>query len=333
MLKGGSIAAIIIITGMIPVITQQPYLLHLAITVAVFSIVSLGVRLLLSVGQWTFGQAAFMTLGSYASAMLTGYLGWAFWAALPVAGIIAAGIGAVFGYPALRLKGSYFAIVTLILNIVVRQFILVTPEFSGGSSGFRLEILPPDPIPLPFTDSEITFSGKSSYYYLIWLLGLAAVGFCYWVDHSRFGASLRAIRQSDSLAQSVGINIAVYKLIAFVVACFFAGLAGSFYTHYLILANPDAFSMWDSIFVVAYVVIGGMGSVLGPIIGTVLLVGGFELLRELSVYQTVGYALILLLVTRFLPGGLISLGNLIPEHFSNFTDRDKQETSRKSKLR
>jgi branched-chain amino acid transport system permease protein len=123
------------------------------------------------------------------------------------------------------------------------------------------------------------------------------------------------------LAQSVGINIAAYKLIAFVIACFFAGLAGSFYTHYLILANPDAFTMWDSIFVVAYVVIGGMGSVLGPIIGTVLLVGGFELLRELSNYQTVGYALILLLVTRFLPGGLISLGPLTRERISRLPGR------------
>ena len=230
-------------------------------------------------------------------------------------GIIAAIIGAAFGYPSLRLKGSYFAIVTLILNIVVRQIILVTPEFSGGSSGFRIEILPPDPIPLPFTDSEITFTGKATYYYLIWILGLIAVGVCYWIDHSRFGATLRAIRQSDALAQSVGINIATYKLIAFVIACFFAGLAGSFYTHYLILAHPDAFTMWDSIFVVAYVVIGGIGTVLGPIIGTIILVGGFELLRELSNYQTVGYALILLLVTRFLPGGLISFGPMIRDQF------------------
>ena len=154
----------------------------------------------------------------------------------------------------------------------------------------------------------IAFSDKVSYYYLIWLLGLAAVGIAYWIDRSPMGAVLRAVRQSEILARSVGIDSAVYKLLAFVIACFFAGIAGSFYAHYLILAHPDAFSLWDSIYAVAYVVIGGTSTVLGPILGTALLVGGFELLREASAYQTVGYALILLLVTRFLPGGLISLG-------------------------
>ena len=122
------------------------------------------------------------------------------------------------------------------------------------------------------------------------------------------GAVLRAVRQSEILVRSVGIDSAIYKLLAFVIACFFAGIAGSFYAHYLILAHPDAFSLWDSIYAVAYVVIGGTSTVLGPILGTALLIGGFELLREAAAYQTVGYALILLLVTRFLPGGLISLG-------------------------
>ena len=303
-----AIAALVALTGLIPVITQHPYFLHVAITIAVFSIVSLGVRLVLMIGQWTFGQAAFMTIGSYASAMLTGYLGWSFWAALPVAGLIAAAAAALFGYPALRLTGAYFAMVTLILNIVIRQIILVTPEFTGGSSGLRLEIQAPDPIALPFGGGLITFSDKASYYYLIWLLGLAAVGIACWIDRSPMGAVLRAVRQSEILARSVGVDSAIYKLLAFVIACFFAGIAGSFYAHYLILAHPDAFSLWDSIYAVAYVVIGGTSTVLGPILGTALLVGGFELLREASAYQTVGYALILLMVTRFLPGGLISLG-------------------------
>ena len=319
--KALPIVAMIVLTGLIPVITQHPYYLHIAITIAVFSVVSLGVRLVLMIGQWTFGQAAFMTIGSYASAMLAGYLGWSFWAALPAAGVIAAIAAVLFGYPALRLKGAYFAIVTLILNIVIRQFILVTPELTGGSSGLRLEIQPPDPIPLPFTDAAITFSGKTSYYYLIWLLGLFAIGVAYWIDRSRIGAVLRAVRQSEILAQSVGVDIAIYKLFAFVVACFFAGLAGSFYAHYLILAHPDALSLWDSIYVVAYVVIGGTKTVLGPIVGTALLIGGFELLREASAYQTVGYALILLIVTRFLPGGLISLGPIMVQECSRLMRR------------
>ena len=301
-------AALVVLTGLIPVITQHPYYLHVFITIAVFTVVSLGVRLVLMIGQWTFGQAAFMTIGSYASAMLAGQLGWSFWAAMPVAGLIAAAAAALFGYPALRLTGAYFAMVTLVLNIVIRQIILVTPEFTGGSMGLRVDIRPPDPIPLPFGGGTIEFSDKTSYYYLIWLLGLAAVGIAHWIDRSPMGAVLRAVRQSEVLARSVGIDTAIYKLLAFVIACFFAGIAGSFYAHYLILAHPDAFSLWDSIYAVAYVVIGGTSTVLGPILGTALLIGGFELLREASAYQTVGYALILLLVTRFLPGGLISLG-------------------------
>ena len=123
-----------------------------------------------------------------------------------------------------------------------------------------------------------------------------------------WGRSCARSAKAEILARSVGVDSAIYKLIAFVIACFFAGIAGSFYAHYLILAHPNAFSLWDSIYAVAYVVIGGTSTALGPILGTVLLIGGFELLREASAYQTVGYALILLLVTRFLPGGLISLG-------------------------
>ena len=329
MLKPLAIVALVALTGLIPVITQHPYYLHVAITIAVFIIVSLGVRLVLMIGQWTFGQAAFMTIGSYASAMLTGYLGWSFWAALPMAGLIAAASAALFGYPALRLTGAYFAMVTLILNIVIRQVILVTPDFTGGSSGLRLNIQPPDPIALPFGGGAITFSDKASYYYLIWLLGLAAVGFAYWIDRSPMGAVLRAVRQSEILARSVGVDTAIYKLLAFVVACFFAGIAGSFYAHYLILAHPDAFSLWDSIYAVAYVVIGGTSTVLGPILGTALLIGGFELLREASAYQTVGYALILLLVTRFLPGGLISLGPMS----TDFLARGRQGTPDQEKDR
>ena len=324
MLKLPAIAALAVLTGLIPVITQHPYYLHVFITIGVFVIVSLGVRLVLLIGQWTFGQAAFMTIGSYASAMLTGHLGWSFWAALPVSGLIAAAAAALFGYPALRLTGAYFAMVTLVLNIVIRQIILVTPDFTGGSMGMSVmvDIRPPDPIPLPFGGGTIAFTDKTSYYYLVWLLGLAAVGIAYWIDRSPMGAVLRAVRQSEVLARSVGIDTAVYKLIAFVIACFFAGIAGSFYAHYLILAHPDAFSLWDSIYAVAYVVIGGTSTVLGPIVGTVLLIGGFELLREVSAYQTVGYALILLLVTRFLPGGLISLGPMS----SNFLARRGQGT-------
>ncbi len=307
-----AIAGLVVLTGLIPVITQHPYYLHVFITIGVFTIVSLGVRLVLLIGQWTFGQAAFMTIGSYASAMLAGHLGWSFWAAMPVAGLIAAAAAALFGFPALRLTGAYFAMVTLVLNIVIRQIILVTPEFTGGSMGFgvEVEIRPPDPIPLPFGGGTIAFTDKASYYYLVWLLGLAAVGIAWWIDRSPMGAVLRAVRQSEILARSVGVDSAVYKLIAFVIACFFAGIAGSFYAHYLILAHPDAFSLWDSIYAVAYVVIGGTSTALGPILGAALLIGGFELLREASAYQTVGYALILLLVTRFLPGGLISLGPL-----------------------
>ena len=318
MLKWFAIAALVVLTGLIPVITQHPYYLHVFITIGVFTIVSLGVRLVLIIGQWTFGQAAFMTIGSYASAMLAGHLGWSFWAAMPVAGLIAAVAAALFGFPALRLTGAYFAMVTLVLNIVIRQIILVTPDFTGGSMGMgvMVDIQPPDPIPLPFGGGTIAFTDKTSYYYLIWLLGLAAVGIAYWIDRSPMGAVLRAVRQSEILARSVGVDSAIYKLIAFVIACFFAGIAGSFYAHYLILAHPDAFSLWDSIYAVAYVVIGGTSTALGPILGTVLLIGGFELLREASAYQTVGYALILLLVTRFLPGGLISLGPMSADFFA-----------------
>jgi branched-chain amino acid transport system permease protein len=275
--------------------------------IAIFGIVAVGTRLVLMTGQWTFGQAVFMTVGSYASAMLTSYLGLSFWLALPIAGIAAAVFAILFGYPTLRLKGAYFTIVTLVLNIVVRQIILVTPDISGGSSGFRGTIPYPEHIFLPFLGVSIEFAGKVPFYYLIWFIAVLSVMAMYAMEKSQLGIIFRAIKQSDILAQSVGINIGLYKLVAFAAAGFFAGLAGSFYTHYFIIAHPDALTMWDSIFVVTYAVIGGMGSTIGPILGSALLIGGFEVLRVAPSYQAVGFSLILLLVTRYLPGGIIGL--------------------------
>lgn len=296
-----------LISGLIPFFTKDPYLLHVLILIAVFSIISLSVRLVFITGQWNFGQSALALLGMYTSVLLVVHLGMSFWVALFLSGLSAAIVALLFGYPSLRLKGAYFGMVTMSLILLVQQTIVVMDSVTGGIRGFDHPIPPPDPIRIFGLLVEFSPVSKVPFYYLIWLLSVLTVLVMYRLDNCRLGLIYRAIRQNTDLAESVGINSLGYRVQVFVIGAFFTGLAGSFLAHYLQLAHPNNFSLWTSIYVVAYAILGGMGSVVGPIVGTALMVGTFELLRAVPGYQSVGYAIVMLLVIRFLPHGLISL--------------------------
>jgi branched-chain amino acid transport system permease protein len=284
----------------VPLWLRDPYHLHLAITIAMFSIAALGARLLLLLGLWSFGQGVFLTVGAYTSAILVVDLGLSFWAALPLAAFGGALAAAAVGYPALRLRGIYFAIFTMVLIFAVREGIILSPGVTHGASGFG-GIPPPDPIAIG--GIEVSF-GPHERYMIVAALLLLTLGVMYRIDRSRLAKVLAAIRQGEVLAESVGINLIRYRMGAFVIAAFVTTAAGAFSAHYYGVAHPETWGFWPSIFIIAYAIIGGVGSIFGPVIGATVGVLGVEVLRATEGLQGVLLGVALIIVGFVMPGGL-----------------------------
>jgi len=320
--------ALIVFCLLLPLATQDPYYLHILIMVFTFSIASLGWRLLMITGQLSFGQASFMAIGAFTSTLLVMKLGFSFWLAMPLAGLVAAAFAALLGYPILRVKDASFAILTLAWGEVVRQILINLPpmigwpELFGGHSGIP-NVPPPDAIHIPGL-LTIEFTSKISYYYLILCLLLITAVVMHRLDKSFLGRIFRSVEQSDTLAESLGIDTLRYKVMAFTIACFFTGIAGSFFVHYYFLAHPDTFTLSTSVSIVTYALVGGMGSIAGPVLGCFVLTTLLETLRSAEAYQMVSYALILIVVILFLPGGLLSLPRVVSKWPSKHTGKAEE---------
>ncbi|UCC86151.1 MAG: branched-chain amino acid ABC transporter permease [Anaerolineales bacterium] len=221
-------------------------------------------------GQISLGQAAFMTVGAYASAVLTKYAGVPFWFALPLAGLGAGLVGLIFGLPSLRIKGFYLAMATLAAQFIIpwifRGFWVAT---LGGATGIQ-------EIPVPRL-AGFAFDSEWGMYFIILVVAILTTIAMKNLARTRTGRAFVAIRDNDLAAEVLGINIVAYKLRAFFLSAFYAGLAGSLWAHYLRSINPEQLDLIDSVWMLGMVIVGGMGSALGPILGTVFI----RLLREL----------------------------------------------------
>lgn len=289
-----------ILIAIFPFFTQDPYVLNILITTGIWTVAAWGVRLIMATGQLTLGHAAYMAIGAYASALLVMKVGLSFWIAFPISGIISALVALLIGYPTLRIKGVYFSIITFAFAEIIRLIIIHWPNLLGGYGGLTN-------IPAPHPFFTIRFTSRLPYYYLILSLALVTYVVMVRIDRSRLGKIFSAIHESDTLAESIGINIMKYKIIAFCIGCFFAGLSGSFYAHYFNFTSPEFFTIWQSIYCLIFVLVGGASSVLGPLLGVFFLTLIPEILRVAKEYEPVIYALILILIMFLLPGGLISL--------------------------
>ena len=267
----------------------------------IFSLVNMGLSMLMGyAGQISLAQAAFFGIGAYSSGILTVHFGWNPWAAIPVGCMLAAVIAWLVGIPALRLKGHYLAMATLGFGVIVSIVFAEELRWTGGPSGL------PDIPRLRLAGRAI--SNELHYYYLIWSVVLIALVFCLQVIHSRVGRALRAIHEQDVAAEAMGVPTARNKVQVFVLSAVLAAMAGSFYTHYVTFLNPSSFNLMWSIRFVLMVVVGGMQSIWGAILGTVLMTFvGNEWLQIFADYEIVVYGTVLLVVALFLPQGLVSL--------------------------
>jgi branched-chain amino acid transport system permease protein len=213
-------------------------------------------------GQISMGHVGFMAVGGYVSAVLTGHYGWPFWAALPAAGLGAGVAGLIFGLPSLRIRGFYLIMATLASHFIIVWFVLHTQGLTGGADGM--------PVPKPKIGSFV-FDGKISYFYLVMVIGCLATYFAVNIGRTRAGRAFVAIRDNDLAAEVMGINLWVYKLQAFFIGCLYAGIAGALLVHLYAFASVDQFPFMDSVWYVGMLIVGGMGSVSGAILGAVSL--------------------------------------------------------------
>jgi branched-chain amino acid transport system permease protein len=267
----------------------------------IFTMVGLGLSMLMGyAGQISMAQAAFFGIGAYASGILTSHLGVNPWAAMPVGALAAAAVAWMLGIPALRLKGHYLAMATLGFGVIVHIVLDEEAEWTGGPSGMvdipRLSVL------------GWTLKTDIAWYYLVWGVVLLMLIFCFHVLHSRVGRALRAIHEEETAAEAMGVPTARYKVQVFVLSAVFAAVAGSFYTHYVTFLSPSSFNLMWSIRFILMVVVGGMQSLWGALLGTVLMTFmGNEWLQIFADFEVLVYGAILLLVALFLPKGLVSL--------------------------
>jgi branched-chain amino acid transport system permease protein len=269
------------------------YLVHIVITIGVYVILTLSLNIIVGyAGQFALGHAAFYGIGAYVAAILMVNHQVSFWLVLPISAIVTGLFGVLLGSPVIRLKGDYLGIVTLGFGEIVRLIFVNWVDVTNGPMG-----IPGIPSPELFGYS---FSGKIEYYYLILLLTAISVFVMNRIIHSGIGLNLLTVREDEIAAEAIGIRPTKFKLLAFSIGAFFAGAAGAFWASYISFISPDTFQYIDSVTILAMVVLGGMASVPGSILGAAILTITPEILRFMSEYRMmlVGVAIVLMMVYK-----------------------------------
>jgi branched-chain amino acid transport system permease protein len=290
---------------LLPLVLSGPFHLHIMILTMMNVILSASLRLISLSGQMSLAHGGMVTIGAYTSALLVMKLGFSTWTALLASGLCAALLAALVGYPFVRLKGIYFSIVTVFLGEMI---VLTTQQWESltGGSGGIFAIPRPNRLAIPGLFS-LDFSSKAHFYYLALALMVASLAILYLVEKSRIGMTLRGIKQADSLAESVGIDTTGFKVLAFTLGCFFAGVVGAFYSHYISAVSPDTFGFLFTIYILVYMTVGGTGTFAGPILGAFVLTLLPEVTRALKEYVPFFFAAVLIVVIFFVPDGIAGL--------------------------
>lgn len=287
-----------------PLFFKGGYLLNVLVFVGINTMLAVGLNLLLGfAGQISLGQAAFYGLGAYFSGVLTATHGWNPWLALLAAAVAVGLLAFGIGFPILKLKGHYLAMATLGFGIIVFIVFNEYVDVTGGPSG-----LPGIP---NLAAAGLTFDNDLKNYYLIWSFALLVILLAVNLVHSRIGRALRAIHDSEVAARVLGVNARLLKVQIFTCSAVISCLAGSLYAHTVTFISPTSFGFHFSVELLTMVVIGGLGSIYGSCLGAVLLTLLPELLRTFQDYDIAVYGMLLIVMTMFLPGGLVQGGDLL----------------------
>jgi branched-chain amino acid transport system permease protein len=282
------------------------YQLTTLLLVLIWIIVAVSYRLLATTGEFSLGHVVIMGIGAYTSGLVARHLGWSFWVTAPLGGLAAAAFAAATAYPLFRMKGFYFLIGSFAIGEAVRLSWRRWKVPFGGESGLWY-------IPSPSIGS-FTFDSTVSYFYLTLGITATCLAVMYQIDRSRVGKALVAIHSKDSLCESLGINILGYKTLAYITASFFAGIGGALLAHYIGSVSPPQFSITPMLFVLIWVIVGGVNTFWGPIGGVLTLYLIQEQLRGVLIeYMPMFYGITLIAILFALPDGLESLPTRIRE--------------------
>jgi len=256
-------------------------------------------------GQISLGHAAFFGIGAYTAALFATKAGLSFWASLPIVIAISALIGLLLGLPSIRVREDFLAITTIGINFIVEAIFRYVPFF-GGALGIG-------GIP------KIAFYGvrlKGISFFILCLVFLfLVIGLCYWLKKSWASLACYAIREEEQAASTLGISPVKFKLLAFVIGTAIAGIGGSLYAHYMQFISAGDFSFPISVGFLSMLVLGGMGTLWGPVLGTLILGILPEIFRPLVDYRILLYTILLLIMIRFQPGGLLGEGSAMRRIF------------------
>jgi branched-chain amino acid transport system permease protein len=251
-------------------------------------------------GPLTFCHGAFYGIGAYTSALLTLKAGFPFWVAFPVSGVAVFLFGALIGYPALRLRGHYFAVTTFFFAHFVYLVILNSINLTAGPLGLG-GIKPPEGF------LGINFAGMKASYYLIFIYGVIVIVALWLFVRSGVGKLLVTIRENEELSEAIGVNTSFYKVLAFSVGAGVAGLTGSLFAHFFRLLHPTTFAWMTSEMVVIMSLVGGLGTLIGPIIGAGIVTLILELMKPAPELRMIIWAAALIAILIIEPRGLMGL--------------------------
>lgn len=290
----------------IPIYIGSLYFITIANFVFIYSILAVGLRLIMKVGEVSFGHAAFMGVGAYASALLTMKLHLSFWLAWPIACGITAFLAFLLGSLAVRTKGVQFFTVSLAMGETIRLITLNwNPQLLGGAQG--IYGIPP-PTAITVGPLAIEFISKTAMYYIALIGLIVTLLVAMRIDRSLVGRIWDAIGQDDRLAAVIGINVYRQKVVSFILASTVAGLAGVVFAHMMTYISPYDFSFFFGMQLIIYIMFGGAATLAGPVAGVAILVVLTELLRKVGHYEMIFSGFILLLVLRFMPEGIVNFG-------------------------
>ena len=292
-LERRSLLGFMALAAVAPVIFRDPYLLHVGIMVLIFAALASSLNLIVGyIGEFSLGHTVFFGMGAYLAALLTIRLGAPIWFLVPFAGVVAALIGLVIGGITLRLRGPFFVIVTLCFAEILRLVATNWIDLTNGPMGLA-------GIPKPFNQDKL------AYYYLCWAILAAAVYLCYRFVYSSTGRAAVTVRENRYIAQSVGVQPFKYAMIAFVLGAFIAGVAGSLYAYYISFVGPEVFNFSFMISMILMVLIGGKGTLLGPLLGSLLVIFLEESLRGAQEFRLSLFGIIVMLIVLFMPRGIV----------------------------
>ncbi len=279
-----------------PLITQEPYTLRILIFANIFVIFAVSWDFISGyTGQVNFGHALFFGVAAYSTALLNKYLGLQPWLTIPIGALVAVLAGVVMCLPALRLRGPYLSLVTLAFPLILLGIIKAFPDFTGGEHGIS---------GLPgLADS------RTANYYISLLVMIISVLIMWKLTDAksslvRTGIILHAIREDEIAARATGINTIRYKMLAFAVGGFFAGVAGGLYAHFMKIAGPSTLDMMLSFQAIIWTVFGGIVSIYGAVVGVYFLYPLMELLRVVPELRIIIFAAIVILILLFMPEGI-----------------------------